>query len=142
MEAILNQTKKILELMGFSDFSVDAEPEGRRLRIFINEGDWFKPWVPKVVADLEHVLRLSAKKEDAEYVFVDVNNYRKERERLIIEIAKAAARKAVISKADVPLPAMNAYERRLVHTELGTRPDVKTESVGAGGERYVIVKPM
>ncbi len=142
MEVILNRTKKLLELMGFSDFSVDAEPEGRRLRIFINEGEWFKPWVPKVVTDLEHLLRLSAKKENADYVFVDVNNYRKERERLIVEIAKAAARKAVISKAEVALPAMNAYERRLVHTELGTRPDVKTESVGVGGERYVIVKPI
>lgn len=142
METILATTKKLLELMGFSDFSVDAEPEGRRIRIFINEGDWFKPLVPKVVNDLEHLLRLFAKKENSEYVFVDVNNYRKERERLIAEIAKAAARKAVITKAEVPLPAMNAYERRLVHTELGTRPDVKTESVGQGSERYVVVKPI
>lgn len=142
MERTLNQTKKILELMGFADFSVDAEPEGRRLRIFINEGDWFKPWVPKVVADLEHVLRLSAKKESADYVFVDVNNYRKERERLIVEIAKAAARKATVTKAEVTLPPMNAYERRLVHTELSTRPDVKTESIGVGSERYVVVKPI
>lgn len=142
MEAILNQTKKMLELMGFSDFSVDAEPEGRRVRIFINEGEWFKSWVPKVVADLEHVLRLFAKKENAEYVFVDVNNYRKEREYLIVEIAKAAARKATVTKADVTLPPMNAYERRLVHTELSTRPDVKTESVGTGSERYVVVKPL
>ncbi len=142
MEKIIETTKKMLELMGFSDVSVEAEPEGRRIRIFINEDEWIKPWVPKIVSDLEVILRLSSRKEGAEYIFVDVNNYRKERERLIVEIAKAAAKKALLSKAEVSLPAMNAYERRLVHTELSTRPDVKTESVGSGPTRYVIVKPI
>ncbi|MBI2506918.1 MAG: hypothetical protein HYW00_02165, partial [Candidatus Colwellbacteria bacterium] len=37
--------------------------------------------------------------------------------------------------------AMNAYERRLVHTELAMRPDVTTESVGTIS-RYVVVKPI
>ncbi len=128
--------------MGFSDYSVDAEPEGRRIKIFINEGEWIKAWVPRLVGDFENLLRLVSRKESAEFVFVDINNYRKERERLIIEIAKAAARKALLSKAEVSLPAMNAYERRLVHTELSTRPDVKTESVGVGASRYVVVKPI
>lgn len=142
MEKIIETTKQILEKMGFSDYSVDAEPEGRRIKIFINEGEWIKEWVPRLVSDFETLLRLVSKKESAEFVFVDVNNYRKERERLIVEIAKAAARKAVLSKAEVSLPAMNAYERRLVHTELSTRPDVKTESIGMGASRYVVVKPI
>lgn len=142
MEKIIETTKKMLELMGFSDTSVEAEPEGRRIKIFINEGEWIKTWVPELVSDFENILRLAAFKDKQEMIFVDVNNYRKERERLIIEIAKAAARKTLLSKAEVSLPAMNAYERRLVHTELSTRPDVKTESVGFGVNRYVVVKPI
>ena len=142
MEKIIETTKKMIELMGFSDASVEAEPEGRRVKIFINEGEWIKTWVPELVSDFEIILRLNAFKDKQETVFVDVNNYRKERERLIVEIAKAAARKALMSKAEVSLPSMNAYERRLVHTELSTRPDVKTESVGFGASRYVVVKPI
>ncbi len=142
MERIIETTKKMLELMSFSDASVEGEPEGRRVKIFINEGEWIKTWVPQLVSDFENILRLIAFKDKAELVFVDVNNYRKERERLIVEIAKAAARKALISKAEVNLPAMNAYERRLVHTELSTRPDVKTESIGFGANRYVVVRPI
>ena len=72
---------------------------------------------------------------------MDVNNYRRERERLIIELAQAAARKALASKSSVDLPVLNAYERRLVHVELATRPDIKTESVGEGKDRHVVVKP-
>ena len=142
MDKLLETNKKILELMGFSDWSAEAEPEGRRIRIFINESEWIKAWVPRLISDFELVLRLMAKKENAEYVFVDINNYRKERERLIVEIAKAAAKKAVFSKSPVSLPAMNAYERRLVHAELSSRPDIKTESIGEGSARYVIVKPI
>lgn len=135
-------TKKSLEFMGFSDWSAEAEPEGRRIRIFINEGEWIKTWIPRLIGDLETILRLVSHKDGAESVFVDINNYRKERERLILEIAKAAAKKAVLTKEAISLPAMNAYERRLVHTELSSRPDVKTESMGLGAERYVVIRPI
>ena len=37
---------------------------------------------------------------------------------------------------------MNSYERRLVHTALAIHPDVTTESVGEGKERYVVIKPI
>ena len=37
---------------------------------------------------------------------------------------------------------MNSYERRLVHVELAIHPDVTTESIGAGKNRYVIIKPI
>ena len=72
---------------------------------------------------------------------VDVNNYRKKREDLIVELGRAAARKAMAEKTKVALPPMNAYERRLVHVELSSRPDIKTESAGEGGERHIIIMP-
>jgi spoIIIJ-associated protein len=61
---------------------------------------------------------------------------------LILEIAKASAQKVIALKQEVRLPAMNAYERRLIHTELSMRPDVKTESVGEGKDRAVVIRPI
>ena len=88
-------------------------------------------------------MRLIAAKDNWEGgVFVDINNYRRERENLILELARAAARKAVVTKGEIPLPVMNSYERRLIHLELSSHPDVKTESVGEGKERYIIIKPI
>ena len=78
------------------------------------------------------------KKEKA--LVVDLNYYRKERERLIAELARAAAKKATVTREEVELPPMNAYERRLVHLEITTHPDLKTESAGIGKERHVIIK--
>ena len=129
--------------MGFTDFSVNWEPESNRFLIFINEGDAFKKFLPSFVTNLDYLVRLIASKtEGAKPVFIDVNNYRRERENLILELARAAARKVAATKQEVPLPAMNAYERRLIHLELSSHPDVKTESVGEGKERYIIIKPI
>jgi len=142
-EQFQQKVKTIVEALGLNEVGIDFNSEGRKVIIFANEGDWFKKHLPYVVSDLERLINLLAKKEGMEEtIFVDVNNYRKERENIIVELAKAAARKVLITKEEVKLPAMNAYERRLVHVELSTRPDVKSESMGEGRDRHVIIKPL
>lgn len=142
-QELTEKLKALIELMGFDDFSINYEAENSRFLIFINEGETFTKFVPIFVTNLDHLLRLIATKiGEAENVFVDINNYRRERENLILELARAAARKSVATKEEISLPAMNAYERRLIHVELSSHPDVKTESVGEGKNRYIIVKPV
>ncbi|MDP2696227.1 MAG: R3H domain-containing nucleic acid-binding protein [bacterium] len=142
METIVVKIKKSLELIGFADFSVNHDSDNNKVAIFINEGDWIKEWVPQLVSNFDHLAKLMAKKENVDRIFVDVNNYCVEREKLIVELAKAAARKVLLNKEEVQLPAMNSYERRLVHVELAARPDIKTESAGEGPGRYVVIKPL
>ena len=143
MQQIQQTLQKLLEIAGLNEPAVDSDLEGRRLTVFINEGQWLHDWLPRLVGDLGHIARTIGRKVGVDgMVYTDVNNYRKDRERLIVELAKAAARKVLLTKNDVTLPAMNAYERRLVHTELAIRPDVKTESVGEKKERCVVVKPL
>jgi len=98
--------------------------------------------LPAIVDAVNHILQMVAKKNQTEAIFLDINNYRHDRERLIAELARAAAKKAAVTKKEVALPAMNSYERRLVHMELAVHPEVKTESAGEGKERYVIIKPI
>lgn len=142
MEQFQQKVKTLVELAGFSEPSVDIDTENRKVTIFVNEGEWIKDALPRLVHELEHLVRLIAKRENLESFFVDINNYRKERERIIADLAKAAARKATTGKEAVRLPAMNAYERRIVHVELAVHPEVKTESEGEGRERCVVVKPI
>lgn len=142
-EEFKTRIKTILDLLGLKEPSVDFNAESRKIIVFVNEGEWIKEHLPYLVADFERLANLLAKKHGiVENLFVDINNYRKERENLIVELAKAAARKVLITKAEVKLPAMNSYERRLIHMELATRPDVKSESSGEGKERFVVVRPI
>lgn len=139
-EELTNQLRELVSLMGFDDFELNQDPEHKVISITIHDPYLTQERVPDLVVNLNRVGRLLTKQKSLEHILIDVNNYRREREGLIVELAKAAARKAIASGEMVSLPTMNAYERRLVHTELATRPDVKTESVGEGKDRYVIVK--
>lgn len=139
-QELIDQIKELVSLMGFDEFELNADQERKLISITIRDSYLNQERVPNLVLNLNRVGRLFTKQVEVEPILIDVNNYRRERENLIVELARAAARKAIASREAVSLPTMNAYERRLVHTELATRPDVKTESVGEGKDRYVVIR--
>lgn len=129
--------------IGFKSFRVEVNEEFRHGSVFIDDFEPLsKEGVARLVEDVNHILQLVAKKNNVSPVFFDINNYRREREALITELARAAAQKVLATKSALSLPPMNSYERRLVHTALAHHPDVATESVGQGKDRYVVVRPI
>jgi spoIIIJ-associated protein len=127
--------------MGVNEFEINFNEITKRFSLIIN--DYLdQSELPRFLEDFEYLINLICQKEAQPRIWLDINNYRRERERLIIELAKAAAHKAVLNKEEVSLPAMNAYERRLVHLEIASRPDLKTESIGEGKARRVVIKPI
>jgi spoIIIJ-associated protein len=140
------ETQQVLEnlirKMGFEDFSISFNEESRRFSVFINDVGGARRYLSQMVADIDFVLKTIVRKKELGNVFVDINNYRKEREDLIKKLARAAAKKASINKETVPLPPMNSFERRIVHSELSMHPDIKTESEGEGKTRHIMVKPI
>ena len=142
MEKIESIIKEMIGMMGFDDFSVNYSVDGGRFSIFINDSFISENNLPAIMNSFDSVIKLIARKNSVDFVIVDINNYRRKREDLILEIARVTARKSIAEKQEMSLPVMNAYERRLVHTELAKHPDIKTESVGEGRERYVVIKPI
>jgi predicted RNA-binding protein Jag len=135
--------KEIVDRMGFREYRLEVLPEENRASLFIYEDEgFFKENLPVIVDALNHLLQMIARKNQSKAIFLDINHYRQERENLITELAKAAAKKALATKEEVFLPAMNSYERRLVHVALVAHPDVTTESIGTGKGRYVVIKPI
>ena len=135
--------KKVVEQMGLRDYNLEIDLEEGRGSLFIYENNVFiKENLPAIVDSMNHIIQMVAKKNQAKTFFLDINNYRRDRENIIAELARAAAKRVSVTKEQVSLPAMNSYERRLVHVELAIHPDVTTESMGAGKERYVIIKPI
>lgn len=136
---VIEKIKKIVELMALSGTEVNIDEEHRRISLVIDDmvvNDHMTSFLPA----LDHLVGLVFRKHDQAPFVLDINYYRKERERLIAELARAAARRATVTKEDVELPPMNAYERRLVHMEITTHPELKTESIGEGKERRVVIK--
>lgn len=127
--------------MGFRDYKVEIDEEHHSGSVVVFDAPVsLREYVPLFVESLNHLSQILAQKQGIPPLFYDVNNYRKEREKLLTELARAAARKAVATKEPVTLPAMNSYERRIIHMELAGHPEVMTESQGGGKERFVTVK--
>lgn len=135
--------KKLLNLIGFSDYRIEIQAEDQRGSIYIYDfPKLVQDNLPALIDNINHLASLVAKKNNQPQIFFDINNYRKERENLIAELARRAARKVLTTQERISLPAMNSYERRIVHTELAMHPGVATESQGVGRERFVIIKPL
>jgi len=128
--------------MGFREeqVSVIVDESHRRVAISIDDEVVRGEHTPRVLSAFHHLVNQFIKRRGGEHHVVDLNYYRRERERLIAELTRAAARKAMVSHEDVELPPMNAYERRIVHMEIASHPELKTESEGVGKERHVVIK--
>jgi predicted RNA-binding protein Jag len=131
--------QKLLSLMGFTEAEITVDEEHKKVLVIVDD-ELIRSNMAVVLPAVEHLVNLMTHKENLPLYVVDINYYRRERERLIVELAKAAAKKAMVTKSEVSLPAMNAYERRLVHVEISTHPDLKTESIGLGKDRHIVIQ--
>ena len=71
---------------------------------------------------------------------VDINNYQEKRLEHIRNKARILAERARAFKSDIEMDPMTPYERMIVHSVLSELKDIKTESLGEGRQRRVVIK--
>ena len=93
---------------------------------------------------MEHIVRAMFSKNGQDVsktILLDVNDYKKSRASQVLELVKAVVTRVRNTKKAEALMPMSSYERRVVHMELASMPDIATESVGQEPQRRVIIKP-
>ncbi len=92
---------------------------------------------------LQYIAALIVSKQAGHYVqlVVDVEGYRNRRERQLRQLARRMAEQAIRSRRKQVLEPMSASDRRIVHLELRTNPEVDTLSVGEEPNRKVTILP-
>ncbi|MBE6655017.1 MAG: protein jag [Ruminococcaceae bacterium] len=95
---------------------------------------------------LQYLINLTANKKEADErkytrITVDIENYREKRAETLKKLARHMADKVKRTGRNVVLEPMNAYERRIIHSEVQNIEGVSTNSVGAEGNRRVILFP-
>ena len=143
----MEQIKQLIEkIISFFDAnsSVDLSENEDTLRVNIRMDDagFLIGANGDNLRELEFLLRTILQRQNyGKRIFLDINNYRRLREDNLKDLAKEIANKVTLTKKAHALPPMNAYERRIIHMELATNPDIATESEGEGPDRHLIVKP-
>ncbi len=97
----------------------------------------------ETLRDLEYIARLivSQKIHHSVRFALDVEGYRARRERVLKELAKRMADRVRQNRQPITLEAMPPNERRIVHITLREHPTVKTQSIGEGDHRRVMILP-
>lgn len=85
-------------------------------------------------------LKTQSQSEDFE-IFVDVDGYRSQKEEKLKNMALSLAEKVATSGKEEPLYNLRPSERRVIHLVLTDHPKVKTESIGEGLDRHLVIKP-
>ncbi len=145
-----NLIKETLEKMTFSDFTLSVREEsgsdGENIvfNIGSRESDLLIGQRGVNLRALQHILRAMARKKTAEKLrfSVDVNDYSQSKKSSLEELAKNLARQVANDKRPAVLRPMSAFERRIVHVTLSGNDQVRTESIGEGEERKVVIKPV
>lgn len=96
----------------------------------------------KSIESLQSLLNSMLQREDEEYakVFVEINDYKKQKEDKLKRLANKMASNVIRFRKPIRLEPMSAYERLIIHTELADRDDVETESIGEEPRRRVVIK--
>lgn len=92
---------------------------------------------------LESILRLMtwrAFPDEPAPILLDVNGYRKDRSLQVVKIARSAVARVRDTRKPEALIPMSSYERRMIHSELASYPDIITESIGEEPQRRIVVK--
>ncbi len=96
----------------------------------------------QVLFDIQRLLTiiLSKSASDKFSLDVDINDYKKKKCDYLKELAETIADDVSLSGTAKEMDPMPSYERRIIHMVLSTREDVKTESVGEGENRKIIIR--
>ena len=119
-----------------SDAEVIADLDGRDKELLLEHS-------AEVLKALEH-LAFRALRLDPIYhekIHLDCGGYRALRFEELRMTARVAAERVQSSKQPFRLNPMSSRERRIVHLALKDVPGVRTESVGMGEHRQVVIHP-
>jgi spoIIIJ-associated protein len=119
-----------------SEAEVVADLDGRDKEILLERN-------AEVLKAFEHLAFRALRLEPAyhEKIHLDSGGYRALRFEELRMTARVAAERVQTSHQPFRLNPMSSRERRIVHLALKEIPGVRTESIGMGEERQVVIHP-
>ncbi len=141
------KTKEFFKVMGYDvETEINYEKDENLLEINVINLEDAKILIGRqgfVLSCIQLLLKKILKKELEKdvYIFLDIDNYKKNKVNSYKSIANSAAEEVITTMQEKVLPPLSSFARRIIHLELAKRDDVLTESIGEGDQRRLVVKP-
>ncbi len=144
----MEEIKKIIEELisffkiNYFEIFISEDDERVKINLKIDDAGFLIGKDGTTLKELERIIRtmLLNKYNIEKRIFLDINNYQKNKEIRLKEIAKDIAKEVLINRAPKRISGLNGYERRIIHSELAHNPSIITKSIGEGEDRCLIVQ--
>lgn len=139
LEIFLNE---FLKLIGDANFKIEKNNDFVNVYIDGKDSSKLIGFKGEVINSLQSILNVIASKNQncRIKVFLDVSGYKKKREDELKCVARKFEKVVAKNGKKVILEPMNAYERKIIHTELQDSSLVKTYSIGEEPNRKVVIE--
>jgi len=121
--------------------SITEGPEGYHVNL-TGEGSDILLWQRgEALRALQHVVSTAFRPHlgDDRRVVVDCQNFRRDKDTELRQLAKFLVEKARRTGAPQEIGPLNAYERRIVHLSVSEEPGAASESIGDASVKTVII---
>jgi spoIIIJ-associated protein len=128
-------------------YTAEIQKEGDqwRVRIQTTEEELLTGGDGKVLNSLQHMLRVLVHHihpEDKSHFLLDINGYRKTREKAAMNIIpKIVANKVLNAGETLIVSGLSSYERMQIHNILAGTKGLTTNSFGTGSQRRLVITP-
>ena len=134
--------QNVISAMGMSlTTSVEETPEGTRINLEGEDGGALVRRGGEGLQALQHLVATAFRRQlgDDNRIVIDCNNFRKEKDLELKQMARYMADKARSSGMPQEMGPLNPYERRIVHLAVAEDPGVTSESIGDAFMKTVII---
>ncbi len=152
-QEIQNLIKDLIEKTGVMVSEIVITEDGATntwFSVTVNEPHLFIGHDGEALSSLNHLVRRvveskmpkgeAGAESPAPNFLIDINGFQKKRVEAVRAIAHMMGERARYFKSSIEVDPMSAFERRVVHEVLATATDLKTESIGVGPARRVVIK--
>jgi spoIIIJ-associated protein len=144
MDDIKLTIKSFIDSLGITESSIDIDTKGGVHIIKISSPEerlLIGKENERYDAFLHLTKRMLAKKlGESVRIVIDINGVQQYKDEQLKNRASLMSDRAKFFKMDVELEPMSSYDRMVIHSCLENVPNIKTESVGEGKSRHLVIK--
>ena len=144
---IINFIKTFLKNLGINS-DIHIQKEANQWRFLITseaEKNLLTDENGETIFAIQHIIRTIIRQkfpENKAHFILDVDNFRKTREKEILNLIPDLINESVIKKGKtIVLKSFSSYERLLIHTRLKEIKGIQSMSFGINGDRKLVILP-
>ena len=157
---IQNLIKELIEKTTVKTVNIsitEENPQNTWFGVEVSEPHFFVDREGEALQALNHLVRRISEKtlsptpflnkergegvrSESESIMIDINGFQKKRVDSVRAVAHMMSERARYFKSNIEVDPMSSFERRIVHEFLADALDLKTESIGFGPQRRVVIK--